>query len=136
MKHFLLLSAALLCPLLIPAAEPIQKRIRPFTEEAYWTRPAKRQEITRAHLVQALEKSRSYYLNAQRPEGNFIYSLDLETGRVSKKDNQVRQAGALWGLACLNRDRFNEPNRRALLLGIDFFASRVTPLQNGEKCFI
>ena len=135
-SHFLLLTAALLCPFLMQGADPIQKRIKSFTAESYWTRQPKRPEITRAHLVQALEKSRNYYLNSQREEGNFIYSVDLETGRVSKKDNPVRQAGALWGLACLNRDRFNEPTRQAVTKGIQFFFQNIQTLKSGKRCVV
>ena len=129
-SRFLLLTAALLCSFMMLGADPIQKRIKSFTAESYWTRHPNRTEITRAHLVQALEKSRNYYLNSQREEGNFVYSIDLETGRISKRDNPVRQAGALWGLACLNRDRFNEPTRQAVIKGIQFFFKNI---QHGAK---
>jgi hypothetical protein len=77
--------------------------------------------ITRDHLITAIEAARVYYLNQQFKEGNFLYAMDLSTGKYYDDDNQVRQAGALWGLSCLNRDRFTENTRRALLAGIDFF---------------
>ncbi len=72
-------------------------------------------------LDEAIEASRSYYLSAQLPEGNFLYGLDITNNEPDSSDNQVRQAGALWGLSNLNRERFNEPTRRAVLLGLDFF---------------
>ena len=134
MKYFLALS--LLGFGFLLHAETLGEYLQKLSEESYWLKAAERPEITRTNLIQAIEMARAYYLNHQKVDGNFIYAMDISNGEMIDKDNQVRQAGALWGLACLNRDRFNEPNRRALLLGIDFFASRVAPLQNGEKCFI
>ena len=118
------------------AEESIQQRMKKFADEAYWTQPAPRPEITRAALLQALEKSRCFYLNSQKEDGSFVYSIDLETGKVSKKDNQVRQAGALWGLACLNRDRFNEPTRQAVVKGLGFFEKNITVLKSGLRCTV
>lgn len=134
MKYLLALSLLGVGCLL--QAETLGERLQTLGKESYWLKTAERPVITRTNLIQAIEMARAYYLNHQRVDGNFIYAMDISNGEVIEKDNQVRQAGALWGLACLNRDRFNEPNRRALLLGIDFFASRVAPLPNGEKCFI
>ena len=66
-----------------------------YAAESFWVKRTEIPEITRSNLVQAIEMGRSYFLNHIRPEGNFIYSLDLETGETTTKDNQVRQAGAL-----------------------------------------
>ncbi len=72
-------------------------------------------------LDAAIEASRAYYLGAQLPDGNFLYGLDITNDEPDSSDNQVRQAGALWGLSNLNRERFTEPTRRAVILGLDFF---------------
>lgn len=130
------LLAPLLCLVLLAQAASLESRLHSMAEESHWLEVIKRPEITRSNLIQAIEMSRAYYLNHQNVDGNFKYALDISNGEMIEKDNQVRQAGALWGLSCLNRDRFNEPTRRALLLGIDFFASRVQELPSGEKCTV
>lgn len=107
-----------------------------YASEQTWKKSAIKPEITREKLIEAIEMARCYYLNHQYPAGNFIYTVNIANGERLQKDNQVRQAGALWGLSCLNRDRFNEPTRRALILGIDFFASKIDTLKSGQKCFV
>ena len=135
--RFLLLAATLLCPALLMSEDSVQDKMRPFTRESYWVKQEERPAITRALLVQALEKSRSFYLNNQKDDGSFNYIVNLETGRVNnKKNNPVRQAGALWGLACLNRDRFNEPTRQAVVDGIKFFSQNIQKLPTGRKCVV
>lgn len=117
--------------LLLPLPLPLPAQSRPsWTEilqqqsgEAYWQQQEVLPTVTREHLTAAIEAARTYYLNQQFKEGNFIYAFDIADGEYIHDDNQVRQAGALWGLACLNRDRFTEPTRRAVIIGIDFFLS-------------
>lgn len=117
-------------------AGEIEEQLSKVAKDSYWEKAVQRPEITRSNLIQAIEMARAYYLNHQTPDGNFIYALDIANGDIIKKDNQVRQAGALWGLSSLNRDRFNEPTRRAVLLGINFFSSNVKSLPTGEKVFV
>lgn len=125
------LSVFLCCAVLLGGTADLSR----YAEESFWVKRAEIPAITRSNLVQAIEMGRSYFLNHIRPEGNFIYSLDLATGDINTKDNQVRQAGALWCLSSLNRDRFNEPTRRALVLGMDFYASNLQELPTpGLKC--
>ena len=64
-------------------------------EQASRIRPT----ITPEIIDQALEAARVYYLNAQYPEGNFRYGLNLTDNMEDEDDNQVRQAGALRGLS-------------------------------------
>ena len=47
-------------------------------------------------------------------------------------DNAVRQAGTLWSICNLNRDRFTEPTRQACLLALDFFMHYTRPLPNSD----
>jgi UDP-N-acetylmuramoyl-tripeptide--D-alanyl-D-alanine ligase len=42
-----------------------------------------------------------FLVTHQRPPGNFDYLYDWKTKQYAKDDNDVRQAGALWGLALL-----------------------------------
>ena len=125
----------LIVPLLISASE-IEKELSKIAKDDYWEISVQHPEITRSTLIQAIEMARAYYLNHQNPDGNFMYALDIANGDIIEKDNQVRQAGALWGLSSLNRDRFNEPTRRAVLLGINFFSSAMTTIATGEKVFV
>ena len=117
-------------------AGEVEEKLRKIARDDYWDTSSLRPEITRQTLIQSIEMARAYYLNHQNQEGNFIYALDIANGDIIEKDNQVRQAGALWGLSSLNRDRFNEPTRRAVLLGINFYSSTVTTIATGEKVFV
>jgi UDP-N-acetylmuramoyl-tripeptide--D-alanyl-D-alanine ligase len=112
----------------------LQRKLAPFGEKGHWERLEKYPEITRAALIQSIEAARAYYLSQQKQDGRFTYLLNLVTGNTSDDNNSVRQAGALWGLSCLNRDRFNEPTRRALLLGMDYYAKSTRILPTGEQC--
>ena len=90
--------------------------------EAWQKRSAKIPTITAEALDQAIEGARFYILAQQSPRGNFRYSMDFtEANFQEDSDNAVRQAGTLWSICNLNRDRFNEPTRQACLLGLDFF---------------
>ena len=110
--------------------------LRPYAARDYWqTQPAP-PPLTRTTLVRSIEAARAYYLNHQKSDGSFIYGKDMASDEVYEDDNQVRQAGALWGLASLNRDRSNEPTRRGVLLGLDFFARCMTVLPTGESTVV
>ncbi len=110
--------------------------LRPYAAQDYWqTQPAP-PPLTRTVLVRSIEAARAYYLNQQKSDGSFIYGKDMASDEVYEDDNQVRQAGALWGLASLNRDRGNEPTRRGVILGLDFFARCMTVLPTGESTVV
>ncbi|MDD4097196.1 MAG: hypothetical protein PHC30_00360 [Lentisphaeria bacterium] len=110
--------------------------LQPYASRDYWLSRPSPPPLTRAVLVHSLEAARAYYLNQQKADGSFIYGKDMATDEVYEDDNQVRQAGALWGLASLNRDRGNEPTRRAVILGLDFFARHMTVLPTGESTVV
>ena len=110
--------------------------LQPYLKMDFWQQEIQTPPLSRGILIQSLEAARAYYLNQQKPEGNFKYLLDLSDGQTADDDNQVRQAGAIWGLACLNRDFFNEPTRRALLMGLDFFIQNVKTLPTGETVIV
>ena len=57
-----------------------------------------------AELLEASWKQgRRYMLANQTSRGNFRYLIDARTGEVLGTDNQVRQAGSLWGLALMHQ---------------------------------
>jgi UDP-N-acetylmuramoyl-tripeptide--D-alanyl-D-alanine ligase len=116
--------------------EETTKELQPYTLMDAWQHEIQTPPLTREILMQSLEAARAYYLNQQKTDGNFKYLLDLSDGKTSDDDNQVRQAGAIWGLSCLNRDFFNEPTRRALLLGFDFFIRNIKTLPTGETVIV
>lgn len=118
------------------ALEETTKELQPYTLMDAWQHEIQTPPLTREILMQSLEAARAYYLNQQKTDGNFKYLLDLSDGKTSDDDNQVRQAGAIWGLSCLNRDFFNEPTRRALLLGFDFFIRNIKTLPTGETVIV
>ncbi len=134
--HFSFLLA-LLCaslPLFAEEDSSLEATMHDYAAPQPWQTKQRFPEITKPSLVKAIELARSYMLNHQTPKGNFIYSVNLGTGKIKEKDNQVRQAGALWCIALLNRDRFNEPTRQALFNGIDFFAENLRELPTGGRC--
>lgn len=101
--------------------------------EAWQKRSAKIPTITAEALDQAIEGARFYILAQQSPRGNFRYSMDFtEANFQEDSDNAVRQAGTLWSICNLNRDRFNEPTRQACLLGLDFFMHYTRPLPKSD----
>ncbi|MBR6470326.1 MAG: hypothetical protein IKS83_00885, partial [Victivallales bacterium] len=101
--------------------------------EAWQKRPQKLPVITGEALDQAIEGARFYILAQQSSQGNFRYSMDFtEENFQEDNDNAVRQAGTLWSICNLNRDRFNEPTRQACLLGLDFFMHYTRPLPNSD----
>ena len=101
-------------------------------QRRHWLEMQAKTTVERTLLVQSLEAARAYYLNQQLPQGNFVYARDIVSNESYEDDNQVRQAGALWGLACLNRDRPTNPSRRAVVRGLDFFFRNSTPLRMGH----
>lgn len=72
-------------------------------------------------VTKSLSLARDYVLRSQRPEGNFRYEHNFRTGESLPGDNQVRQAGTLWAVAVLNRERSTERSRKVLRRGLSFF---------------
>lgn len=140
-RFILFLSICISCHLFAQAntfatLEDTTKELQPYTLMDAWQHEIQTPPLTREILMQSLEAARAYYLNQQKTDGNFKYLLDISDGKTSDDDNQVRQAGAIWGLSCLNRDFFNEPTRRALLLGFDFFIQNIKTLPTGETVIV
>ena len=140
-RFLIILSICISCHLFAQAnsfasLEETTKELQPYTLMDAWQHEIQTPPLTREILMQSLEAARAYYLNQQKTDGNFKYLLDLSDGKTSDDDNQVRQAGAIWGLSCLNRDFFNEPTRRALLLGFDFFIRNIKTLPTGETVIV
>lgn len=83
-------------------------------------------------LHASLRQGRNFLLNNQKEEGNFEYEYDFRQRQYSQGDNQVRQAGALWGLALIHHDSPSVKTREALARGFDFFMKHSKTLPDGR----
>ncbi len=92
------------------------KRAKNFTPKA-----------TREMLLESFEKGRGFLLNNQKPEGNFNYNYDFTAREFTVGDNQVRQAGALWGLATCHQFAPTKQTDQALRRGFNFFFKNSKP---------
>ena len=84
--------------------------------------------LNRAILDRSLELGTQFMLNHQKPEGNFTYIYDWVEKTYDSGDNQVRQAGAMWGLATIYNDSPNPEVGAAVEKAMEFFIqnSRLT----------
>lgn len=89
-------------------------------------------KLTEEMLQSSLELGAQFLMNNQKPEGNFNYSIDFLTGVVSDDDNQVRQAGALWGIASLYAHEISPSLESALRQGFAFYGDETIPSYPGE----
>jgi len=77
--------------------------------------------LTRKILRESFKAGRQFLINNQKAKGNFNYQYDFVKKRQSTGDSQVRQAGALWGLALMYQYEQDAGNRNALEKGLKFF---------------
>ncbi|MBN2449579.1 MAG: hypothetical protein JXR77_04280 [Lentisphaeria bacterium] len=119
-------------PPLLPSTSPsFPARIHKRSAEEHWLGEIAATALSRKMLVDSIELARAYYHNNQLPEGNFVYLRDIVAGTTEEDDNEVRQAGATWGLSCLNRDRHTTETRHRVLRALDFFYRCSQPLKQG-----
>ena len=83
--------------------------------------------LSRQILEDSLALGRQFLINNQKPEGNFNYRYDFVTGEVDRRDSQVRQAGALWGLALIHQYEQDPLSKAALDRGLRFFFECTRP---------
>ena len=85
--------------------------------------------LNRAILDRSLELGTQFLLNHQNSDGNFTYIYDWLKKTYVPGDSQVRQAGAMWGLATIYNDAPNPEVGAAVEKAMDFFAqnSKLTP---------
>ena len=81
-------------------------------------------ELTRADLDESLALGRSFLLNSQKEAGNFEYQFDWLKKEYDPADNQVRQAGATWGVALLYEDHPDAALRDSVLKSLDFWKTQ------------
>ncbi|QQR55556.1 hypothetical protein IPG41_03305 [Candidatus Peregrinibacteria bacterium] len=89
--------------------------------------------LTRAHLEESLALGTEFLLANQKSAGNFNYSYNFETQTFSEDDNQVRQAGALWGLSLLYAHQPSPELETAIIKGLDFYGKDAFPEYPGDE---
>jgi len=92
-----------------------------------WAVHARQKKLTRDILQQSLGLGRQFLINNQKPAGNFNYEYDFVTRALAQGDSQVRQAGALWGIALLFQHQQDAVTRAALERGLKFFFGHTVP---------
>ena len=84
-------------------------------------------------LDHSLELGTQFILNHQKPEGNFTYTYDWVKKAYDPSDNQVRQAGVMWGLALIYNDSPNPKVGAAVEKAMDFFARNSKLTRDGHR---
>ncbi len=91
--------------------------------------------LDRDVLSRSLALGTSFLLAHQKPAGNFDYEYDWREGTLSEDDNEVRQAGALWGISLLYADRPSPALAEGVERGLKFFAA-ASRLAKGARCVV
>ncbi len=91
------------------------------------------ERLNRAILDRSLELGTQFMLNHQKPEGNFTYIYDWLKKTYDPGDSQVRQAGAMWGLATIYNDAPNPEVGTAIEKAMDFFAQNSKLTLDGQR---
>jgi hypothetical protein len=108
------------------------RQIHKIRGEAKWREPESfKPKATRPLLLKSLALGCDYLVKNQKPAGNFNYEYDWVAREQNKSDNQVRQAGALWGVACCQQFAPSDERRAALDKGLAFFFAREKPAPFG-----
>jgi len=87
-------------------------------------------------LNNSLELGIKYMLNAQKEAGNFVYEYDFITGESPEGDSEVRQAGALWGLALIYSYKPTNETKEAIIKGLAFFDKYSKKTDDGRNFII
>ncbi len=82
--------------------------------------------VTRQNLDTSLKLGRKFLLANQLPDGLFRYSYNYTTGELANQQSQVRQAGALWGVALIHHDHPTDATRDCVLRCLRFFEEHST----------
>jgi UDP-N-acetylmuramoyl-tripeptide--D-alanyl-D-alanine ligase len=90
-------------------------------------------EMSRELLDESLELGQRYMLANQKPEGNFTYEYDWREDAEPPTDGEVRQAGALWGLALLYAETRDPEAAKAADRGLAFFSKHSVQREDGAR---
>ena len=119
-------------------SKPLKWLALPVAIALVWVSPtggaeAPEPTLSRQTLDRSLELGRAYLLNNQRPAGNFNYQYHVLGKRFLAGDSEVRQAGALWGLALIHHDQPTSETREAILKGLSFFHRHSEVSEDGRR---
>nr|HPI98846.1 hypothetical protein [Synergistales bacterium] len=89
--------------------------------------------LDRKILDSSLELGRGFLLSHQKEAGNFSYEYDWINRTFSRGDNQVRQAGAAWGIALIYQDSPDDVTEKAIRKAIRFFRERSKVRSTGSR---
>ena len=89
-------------------------------------------QLNQAVLDRSIELAGNYLLLSQKEEGNFVYEYNFLTHQLSIEDNQVRQAGALWGVALIHKEHTSPQTFLALERGFRFFKTHSYLIQDAR----
>ena len=89
-------------------------------------------QLNQTILDRSIELAGKYLLASQKEEGNFVYEYNFQTHHASAEDNQVRQAGALWGVALIHKEHPSSQTFHALEKGFRFFKTHSHLIKDGR----
>ena len=89
--------------------------------------------LSREILDRSLAAGRYYLLNNQKPAGNFNYQYQVMGRRLIRGDSEVRQAGALCGLALIHQDAPTPETSQAIVKGLSFFRRHSAVTEDGRR---
>jgi hypothetical protein len=90
--------------------------------------------LTRAVLDRSIELGTRYALTHQKPNGLFDYEYDWRNQSLSSDENEIRQAGALWGLTLLYAYRPSPELASGIDRGLAFFDEHSKAGRRGSRC--
>lgn len=109
----------------VPGAEEekavFKQWIKNNNENLNWGNLAQENVLNPEILNKSLSLGSSFLVKNQKPAGNFNYEYDFETKTFASGDNQVRQAGALWGVALIFAYNQDPDLKKALDKSLEFF---------------
>lgn len=88
--------------------------------------------LSTQELEDSLNVGTQFLLNHQKEAGNFDYEYDFSTGTLTEDDNQVRQAGALWGLATIYQNNPTDEMAAAIEKGLNYFKTNSVLGESGR----
>ncbi len=112
---------------------PFPQRMAEIAHNLNWKSRSEKRKLTREILEDSFKLGAQYLVSNQKSEGNFNYQYDFILKIMDKGDNQVRQAGALWGVALIFRHAPDVEKLAALQKGLDFFFLHTKGADGGRK---
>ncbi len=88
--------------------------------------------LTEEVLDQSLELCKQFLISNQKENGSFNYEYDFVNDEFSPGDSQVRQAGALWGIALVHQEIPSIESKTSIEKGLAFFEAHTLQGQNGK----